>query len=237
MAVDGRRSDLAVRTGSAIVMLVVAGLALWFGGLAFQLFVILLAAMVYWEWGGLVLRFPDGNGGKVIWLLAGIAYVGFAVSFILQMDRAERLILIGLVIATDIGAYFSGRTIGGPKIAPSISPSKTWAGLGGGMLAAGLLMAGTLVLGLYGLSGDPEQPAADPWLEPSWIVLAFAIGACVAILAQIGDFFESWMKRRAGVKDSGTLIPGHGGVFDRVDGLLFPAIILGLVYTLTGIPT
>ncbi|MGZ8997731.1 MAG: phosphatidate cytidylyltransferase [Allosphingosinicella sp.] len=103
--------------------------------------------------------------------------------------------------ATDIFAYFSGRSIGGPKLAPRISPNKTWAGLIGGMAGAGLLGWGAAVL------FDLGQPFV--WL-----------GAPMGLIAQAGDLYESWEKRRAGVKDSGKLLPGHGGVLDRLDGLL-----------------
>jgi phosphatidate cytidylyltransferase len=102
---------------------------------------------------------------------------------------------------TDIGAYFAGRSIGGPKLAPAVSPNKTWAGLIGGVVSA-------LVLGLllWEFAGLPLQLAcASPIL---------------AVIAQIGDLYESWLKRQAGVKDSGTILPGHGGVLDRLDGLV-----------------
>jgi phosphatidate cytidylyltransferase len=103
--------------------------------------------------------------------------------------------------ATDIFAFFAGRAVGGPKLAPRLSPNKTWAGLIGGMIGAGL--AGWTVARLFDLG--------FPFL---WI------GAPMGAVAQLGDLYESWEKRRAGVKDSGTLLPGHGGVLDRLDGLL-----------------
>lgn len=112
--------------------------------------------------------------------------------------------------ATDIFAYFAGRAIGGPKLAPRISPNKTWAGLVGGMIGAGL--AGWGVAWLFDL-GFPF-----PWL-----------GAPMAVVAQAGDLYESWVKRRCGVKDSGTLLPGHGGVLDRLDGLLAVALATYLI--------
>lgn len=234
MAESAPRSDLAVRTGSAIVMVVLAGLALWADGGLLLLFILLLAGVVFWEWRGIVLRFPDGGPAKALWLVAGLFYVGSAAWSLLSLNFGARVALIALVIATDIGAYFAGRTIGGPKIAPAISPSKTWAGLGGGMLASGLLLAGILLTGLYTMSDSPERSSTDPWFEPGLTALVFLTGAAVAVVAQIGDFFESWMKRRARVKDSGNLIPGHGGVFDRVDGLLFAAIVVGLFAWITG---
>ena len=110
--------------------------------------------------------------------------------------------------ATDIFAYFAGRSIGGPKLAPRISPNKTWAGLGGGI--AGAAVGGAIVAWLLGL-------------EP---IFYFA-GGPLGLIAQGGDLYESWIKRRAGVKDSGTILPGHGGVLDRLDGLL-PVILATL---------
>lgn len=121
--------------------------------------------------------------------------------------------------ATDIGAYAAGRAIGGPRLAPRISPNKTWAGLAGGIAAAALL--GWLVarLDIFALGA--------PFL---WL------GGAMALAAQAGDLYESWEKRRAGVKDSGTLLPGHGGVLDRVDGLL-PVALLTLAILMAGLWT
>jgi phosphatidate cytidylyltransferase len=145
------------------------------------------------------------------------------------------LIPVLAVVATDIGAYFAGRTFGGPKIAPKISPSKTWSGLFGGMVGAGTVVSSWMVWGMYH-ADSPTYDAAYNSVEMGAFV-TFIIGAFIAIIAQTGDFFESWMKRRAGVKDSGHLIPGHGGLFDRVDGLLavlFVAGIFGAVVSLVG---
>lgn len=116
-----------------------------------------------------------------------------------------------LVWATDIGAYFAGRSIGGPKLAPRISPSKTWSGLGGGVVAA--LLIGFL---LHRFAGLPIELAAASGL--------------LAVAAQAGDLLESAMKRRAGVKDSGSLLPGHGGVLDRLDGVVTAAPLAALLY-------
>ena len=229
MADGAPRSDLAVRTGSAIVLILAAGLALWAEGGLLLLFVLLVSALVYWEWRGLVLRFPDSGPAKALWLLLGLLYVGAAAVALLSLGSAARLLLIGIVIATDVGAYFAGRTIGGPKIAPAISPSKTWAGLGGGMLASALLVAAVAGILMASMAGQPQLSSPAPWFQPGFVLFSAAVGAGIAVVAQIGDFFESWMKRRAGVKDSGNLIPGHGGMFDRVDGLLLAAICGGLV--------
>ena len=118
---------------------------------------------------------------------------------------------LALVWATDIGAYFAGRSIGGPKLAPRISPSKTWSGLGGGVLAA--LLVG---FALHRFAGLPIELAAASGL--------------LAVAAQGGDLLESAMKRRAGVKDSGSLLPGHGGVMDRLDGVATAAPLAALLY-------
>jgi phosphatidate cytidylyltransferase len=148
----------------------------------------------------------------------GIAASGLAYLRIVPVITDREAIVLTLtiilpVIATDIGAYFAGRTIGGPKIAPAISPSKTWAGLFGAIVLASL----ALVLLSQWSSGGA---AVVNWRE------AVLGGLVVAVVAQAGDFFESWMKRRAGVKDSGRIIPGHGGLFDRVDGLLAVSFLM-----------
>jgi phosphatidate cytidylyltransferase len=120
---------------------------------------------------------------------------------------------LALVWACDIGAYFAGRAIGGPKLWPAISPNKTWAGLIGGVVLASLFALFMHIL--YGL----------PWR----MTLATPV---LAVLAQGGDLFESWLKRRAGVKDSGNILPGHGGVLDRLDGLVPVAPLAALLVIL-----
>ncbi len=116
--------------------------------------------------------------------------------------------LCALVWGTDIFAMFAGKTMGGPKLAPTISPNKTWSGLIGGMVGAVLL--GFLAIALF------------VFLEAGTYMIAhvIAVGVAGAIIAQLGDLFESGLKRHFGVKDSGALIPGHGGLLDRVDGLV-----------------
>jgi phosphatidate cytidylyltransferase len=230
-----KKSDLRVRTVSAVVMLAVAGTALWLGGWVFKAFVIAVGLGVLWEWWGLVQRIAPGKAVRLIWMIGGTVYIGGAmhsllpISKIIWSDNALPLVVclpLLLVIATDIGAYFAGRMIGGPKIAPSISPSKTWAGLGGGVLCASIVVA--LVASHYLGQGLADEMA---YLR-SLAFIGLSLGVPLAILAQAGDFFESWMKRRAGVKDSGSLIPGHGGLFDRVDGLLPVAIATPYILSL-----
>jgi phosphatidate cytidylyltransferase len=151
-------------------------------------------------------------------LALGAIYVGLPILALLLIRKQEEGLVftfwaLALVWVCDIGAYFSGRAIGGPKLAPAISPNKTLAGLAGGVLLAGAFGAAMHVF--YGL----------PWR----LTLATPV---LAIVAQGGDLFESWLKRRAGVKDSGTLLPGHGGILDRLDGLVPVAPLAALLVIL-----
>ncbi len=228
LAASRKKSDLGVRTLSAIVMVALVSAVLWLGGLAWNIFVALIAAGVLWEWVKLSHRIVGGPLARAVWFVAGLIYVGVVAEVLWSLQFFDLLIVILCVIATDIGAYFSGRRFGGPKIAPRISPGKTWAGLGGGMLAAGLMFWAGLAWASWQLSF--HDPAAMPPLHEAGIAIkAMATGALIAIIAQSGDFLESWMKRRAGVKDSGALIPGHGGLFDRVDGLLAVLFVVGML--------
>lgn len=206
------KSDLWVRIGSAIILFAIAGTALWFGGIAFGLLLLVGGALLLVEWFQLVRAMGLGSGGKAAFSVLGLLLVIGAIGglwYIRQnLGMTAALWVFGMVWATDIGAYFAGRAFGGARLAPTISPSKTWSGLVGGMIAA-LIASATI--------GDRGQIIG----VPLWI------GLCMGLLAQLGDLGESWMKRRAGVKDSGKLIPGHGGIFDRVDGLLPVALILG----------
>lgn len=227
-----KKSDLGVRTLSAIVMVAVAGTALFLGGRWWTVFVVAVGLGVLWEWSALAARIAKRGLDAVLWGLAAVIYIGIAV-IVLAILGEGAIIPVTVVVAVDVGAYFAGRTFGGPKIAPSISPSKTWSGLVGGAIGASL----TLVV-WYGLYTDapadlmigrfPQATLSD------WPILV-GVGVICAIVAQAGDFFESWMKRRAGVKDSGSLIPGHGGLFDRTDGLLAVCFGLGVLMLVRGI--
>lgn len=237
-------TGLGTRVAVGVAMGAVAAVALWLGGVVFWAFVTVLTLVALAEWAALrgadrlrtmvallflavplVLALPMlwGPVREAVALLAvlaivlaasagnhgtglGIAYLGGAAIGILFLRGEPQGLMLALwtllvVIATDTGAFFAGRSIGGPKLAPAISPNKTWAGLAGGVIAAGVV--GALVAWAGGL------PRAMMWL-----------GAPLAVVAQGGDLYESLLKRRAGAKDSGRLLPGHGGVFDRIDGAI-----------------
>jgi phosphatidate cytidylyltransferase len=158
-------------------------------------------------------------------LAFGIPYVVFgsiALLWVRGVDEDGLGLLIYLLFAvwaTDIGAYAAGRTIGGPKLAPRISPKKTWAGLIGGMISAALFGAGVA------FAFGAERPG-----------FAALLAAVLAVISQAGDLFESGIKRHFDVKDSGRLIPGHGGLLDRVDGLIVAAPVFALFHAFLGKP-
>lgn len=225
-AIPAARSDLGLRTLSGVVMMLIFLSVISVGGWIFKIFVALLVFGTLREWIRLIAAFAQSAAARALWIAFGFAYVGFAAwTLVLFRDEKPALAIypIAIVIATDIGAYFAGRGLGGPKIAPRISPSKTWAGLAGGMIAAAAV---SVILAPWLLLDDDGQIARTG--------IFAGVGAVLAIFAQSGDFLESWMKRRAGVKDSGHLIPGHGGLLDRMDGLLAVLCIFELSLPMIG---
>lgn len=238
MAVAERRSpDLAVRAASAAVMLAVAGLAFWRGGAVLDGFIALVAIAALVEFAMLVARIPMRPLPRIAALLAGAVYMGYGALVLILLPASHVAVLVGIVVATDTGAFFTGRSLGGPRIAPAISPSKTWSGLCGGMIAAALWMVlalGSLRYGMPAMDSAATSPAEAYFSRET--AIGALVGAALAIAAQAGDFLESWIKRKAGAKDSSRLIPGHGGVFDRVDGIMPVAVIAGLAlaWPLTG---
>lgn len=250
MADDKPKSDLATRSLIGALLAVAAIGVLWLGGAVLWALLTIVACIALIEWAGLVRAHRARLGIGLLVLLVGMSY---ALPMLWGTDRATlALLLIGamamamfpkawqtavgvgyigtaaisllflreqplgfalalwtlaIVWATDIGAYFAGRTIGGPKLAPTISPNKTWAGLIGGMVLAGI--AGALIAKFGHL------PMSALWLAPF-----------LAVVAQAGDLVESGMKRHVGVKDSGKILPGHGGLLDRIDGMLPVAILV-----------
>jgi len=179
--------------------------------------VLVLGMWLLMRVGGLM-RAPGAR-----WLALGLPYIGLPAlaMYWLRLDpvagRGNVLYVVLVVWAADIGAYFVGRLVGGPRLAPAISPGKTWSGAVGGLCAG-------LAAGL----------AAAEWLAPGASLRPALAALVLAAVSQAGDLFESWIKRRSGVKDSGHLIPGHGGLMDRLDGMMAAALAAALFAMLLG---
>lgn len=208
-----KTSDLPLRALSGVAMAIAALAVAWYGGVVFSLFWIAAGAVVLWEWFHLVSR--DEN--RLAWVAAGFVYAAVlaAAPIVLRSDRAVGFLTIAFLFAvvwtTDIAAYFGGRSIGGPKLWPAVSPNKTWSGAIVGTLAA---IGAAVAVAVYG--DIPLRAAA-------------VLAAVLSIAAQGGDLFESHLKRRFGVKDASHIIPGHGGVMDRIDGFIVAACLAALL--------
>jgi phosphatidate cytidylyltransferase len=248
----GKWADLQTRLLSAIVMVAVGALEIWLGGTAFAALVIVLTGVMVWELAGMTA--PARRRSPV--MLAVAAGTALMAAVVLQSDiaalflmvptvvflltpRRDRrlagayalaimlaghglielrvwsgtsaiLWLIAVVIASDVLGYFAGRMLGGPKFWERISPKKTWSGTVAGWIGAALVGLAFVVLG-----------------DSSWLLVP--LSALIAFAGQMGDIAESWIKRRAGVKDASSLIPGHGGVLDRFDALIGAVVAVKLV--------
>ena len=208
-------NELLVRSLTGLLLIVVALLTAVVGGTIFAVFAAATATAMFYEWSRLTRGWGFG------WYAAGFLYAlipALALLWIRERDLHGLALLIWTFVvtwSTDIGAYFAGRRFGRRKLAPAISPGKTVEGLYGGIAAA------TLLGGAWALAND---------LGVALLVLA----PVLAIAAQLGDLFESGMKRRAAVKDSGDWLPGHGGVLDRLDGLV-PVAVLTAAAQLLGL--
>lgn len=205
---SGQWGDLGPRVASAAVMLVVGGAALWIGGWAFAaLIAVSVVAMLGELWSMTLRQQRDG----AIFLAYGSTILVAGAVLVWLRGQPDGLVLslwlLAVVIASDVMGYFAGRLLGGPKFWPRVSPKKTWSGTVAGWI-------GALLVG-WAFSGFVAEGAALVLVSP---VIAFA--------GQMGDIAESAIKRRAGVKDSSNLIPGHGGVLDRFDAVIFAALVL-----------
>ena len=208
-------SELLVRTLTGVVLIAIALVAAIVGGNIFAFFVAAVATAMFYEWTRIVRGWGPG------WYSLGFIYAllpALALLWIREHDAHRPMLLFWTLLvtwSTDIGAYFAGRRFGRRKLAPAISPGKTIEGLYGGIAAA------TIVGGAWALATGLDLPL---------LILA----PIFAVAAQGGDLFESGMKRRAGVKDSGAWLPGHGGVLDRLDGLV-PVAVLTAAAQLIGL--
>ncbi len=217
-------SEVTRRILSGVILAALVLGDLWMGSAWFAALLFVGAVILSREYTRMIWAGWHSRWARIFWMIFGLVYFGAAISSLWLVRNTDdgffiAMLLFGVVWATDIGAYAAGRAIGGPKIAPSISPSKTWAGFAGGSVSVMLV-----VLGAFWWKLDLPPTRWELYLPASLV-------ACVLIaaVAQAGDFFESWLKRRARIKDSGILIPGHGGLFDRIDGLLPVAILFGIV--------
>jgi phosphatidate cytidylyltransferase len=212
--------DLRVRVASALVIAPIGLAALWWGGVAWNALIVVLALGMAMEWASLC---AAARVGEVPRTLSGLLYIGPASVALIWMrgaadvGLANVLFIVLVVWASDIGAYLCGRLVGGPKLAPAISPGKTWSGAAGGLL-------GVAVVGVIA-----------SLLTPGGHVLHGAmVAAGLGVASQLGDLLESGLKRYFGVKDSGQLIPGHGGLLDRLDGMLLAVPVAAILVLVQG---
>ena len=205
LMVVGAFGSRAVMIG--VVSLVAAGAALALSRVDFALGILALGVIV------VALISSERRG----WIALGLSYASAALfaSVLLRLDQvwgfAALMLVLLIVWATDIGGYFAGRGLGGPKLWPRVSPKKTWAGAIGGFAASLAVAAGFAALGL------------------GKTIPLLLLAAALSIVSQSGDLFESAVKRRFGVKDSSHLIPGHGGLLDRLDGFVFAVVVAALI--------
>lgn len=258
------KHNLAFRLLSAAVLVPTFLAVLWFGGLAFESLMLLGCLWCGYEWlqmtnhsqqkrvwiiilfchaltwgialehslntallfclsASLVLMIGlrIGNVAKPVLLSMAVSYLGAAMLGLMHIRSLGGYSLAATLCAcvwlTDTGAYFAGRLLKGARFAPDISPAKTWAGIIGGFAAAACM--GAFCAWLF----NAPKP---------WVVVCVALG--LAFGAHCGDLFESWIKRQSGVKDSGDIIPGHGGLLDRVDGLIMAVLMFSVGLWVTG---
>ncbi len=191
---------------------------IWAGGPLFLAFVTLCAGLCLYEW----LKLSRRSSYWIIFSVIGAAYILFSfwVLYSIRMDYGVKVALLFLTMiwASDMGAYFTGKSIGGPKMSPMISPNKTWAGFIGATFFPGLCAALFILIYnlIYGLD------VSKMYLFET--LLAFmTVGILIGLVGQSGDLLVSWFKRHVDVKDASSLIPGHGGLLDRVDAMMLAA--------------
>jgi phosphatidate cytidylyltransferase len=251
-------SELIKRVVSTIVLVPLALAGVYLGGYVFLAFALIIGVLIAWEWSHIVLDkspyrsalilaffvvflgmlvfagslqyailsaplfmlvvFLNAPKGKQWWMVAGLAYAALPVMGLILLRKdpifglAAVMVIFLLVWACDTAAYFTGRAIGGPKLSPGISPGKTWAGFVGGVTASGLV----------GISAGFLVAPASPLMLGSF-------AAFLGAVSQGGDLVESAIKRYFGIKDSGNLIPGHGGILDRLDGVIAAVVVACLI--------
>jgi phosphatidate cytidylyltransferase len=195
-----------------------------FGDPIYKTLILIMAILMAFEWSSITANQPDASQQR-LWAFIGLIYIlmpTISLIWIREHAKGREVIfwLLANVWVTDIAAYFAGNLIGGPKLCPNISPNKTWSGLIGGV-------AGACLVGY--ITADISHSN-----KPAYLII---LSATLGIYGQIGDLIESWIKRKFNVKDSGKIIPGHGGILDRVDSLVpvAPKVVFVLLFDKWGI--
>ncbi|MFT6219335.1 MAG: CDP-diglyceride synthetase [Myxococcota bacterium] len=210
-------SNLKSRILSGVIMLAIGVSAIYFSKGLFFLLVISLAILMAFEWIDITKTAPKSEKQK--WHLIGFLYILFPLYAALELREYGSDILFwmfAIIVATDTFAYFAGKNLGGPKLMPSVSPNKTWSGLAGGVVAS-------IIIGFL-----------SSFMFAGSAIFFIFISAILSILSQVSDLMESKVKRIFGVKDSGSIIPGHGGILDRFDAMVLVApvtLILVWIYS------
>ena len=200
---------------TALFLFPIAIYAIFFSQILFNLLSVALAILMSWEWSNITKTAKAEEKKK--WQIFGFFYILIPVFSVIQLRLIDVDLLFwmfAIIWTTDIFAFFSGKTFGGPKLAPTISPNKTWSGLAGGIISS-------VVIGLLCSS-----------LFHGSVIFFMFTSMCLSILEQVSDLIESKIKRIFNVKDSGNIIPGHGGVLDRLDGMVLVAPVVLLLYTI-----
>lgn len=222
---ETKHKGLYLRIVSGLLLAPLVLFAIVYGDWPFAVMLALALGLSVFEWLQMsrLAQYPLLN------LVPGLVYILVCFAAIIQLrlgfvDGAGlTLALLLSVWASDIGAYFTGKAVGGPKMAPTISPNKTWAGLIGGMVSSTAVFAG------YVLYAGPWLSVVSGWnVSAAQMVplpLVLLLGASITISGQAGDLLVSMEKRKVGVKDTGSLIPGHGGILDRIDALMLAALV------------
>ena len=216
-----QNSALIQRIGSAFVLAPLVILCIFYGGVVFMLFVMAAALVSCHEWYNMVKALPSA----ILLMISGMFYLSLSYgSFIFIRFGFEQgawltLVVMMCVWSSDIMAYLFGKTFQGPKMCPQISPNKTWAGLGGAVIGFTVILILSFALMPLNLKDFP-------------FMLLFFVGPVLGVAAQGGDLMISILKRKAGLKDTGHLIPGHGGLLDRIDALMLIAPLSALLLVL-----
>ncbi len=204
---------MLLRAASGVLLAAGAIFVAWYGGTVFAGFWIVAAALILREWAKIVWPSPQ----RVLWLAAGILYASISALPPIVLRSSHDfglhaiLFLFAVVWATDIAGYAVGRMVGGPKLWPAVSPKKTWSGAIGGV--AGAVIFGSALVHFSGIA----------------VGFIAVLAAILSVAAQAGDLAESALKRQFGVKDASHIIPGHGGVMDRLDGFIVAALLAALI--------